>query len=339
MIINFFLDNRSGGPHIYSKYLQKHLKKYKFKNITCGQSNESKIQISNLRAISKFLFPIEVLMNIAEIILMKEKLKQSDIFFSYTIYNIAPIISGAILNKKIYWFILENPTLAACCIFKILNFFFKINTVLISKEIAKKIKLKKFQIYIPKVDSNFWNRKTKIKKKTKRIILTCVGNINKIKNYSQLIDFIKLDRRYFILNIVGKSLLTQRKYNLEIIKKAKKINKLGKSKIILHGSKKKEHIKKILLNTDAFVLPSISEGLSIALMEAMSTRCFCIVSRSSNISNIIRDKKNGLIFDTNYLSFKKCLDKFAKYNKQKNTIGEQARATILEINSKFTINF
>lgn len=338
MIINFFLDNRLGGPYIYAKYLQKHLKKYKFKNITCGQSNESKIQISNLRAISKFLFPIEVLINIVEIILMKKKLKESNIFFSYTIYNIAPIISGGILNKKIYWFILENPTLAACYIFKILNFFFKFNTVLISKEIAKKMNLKKFQIYIPKVDSNFWNRKIKIKKNTKKIILTCVGNINKMKNYSQLIDFLKLDRRHFVLNIIGKSLSTQKQYNIEIIKKIKKINKLGKSKIILHGYKKKSYIKKILLDSNAFVLPSISEGLSIALMEAMSAKCFCIVSRSSNISNVIKNNKNGLIFDTNYFSFKKCIDKLEKHDEQKNIIGKEARSTILKINNKFKIN-
>lgn len=45
-----------------------------------------------------------------------------------------------------------------------------------------------------------------------------------------------------------------------------------------------------------FVLPSIREGLSSALLEAMSSGCICLVSDIPDNIEIIRDGYNGLIF-------------------------------------------
>lgn len=45
-----------------------------------------------------------------------------------------------------------------------------------------------------------------------------------------------------------------------------------------------------------FVLPSIREGLSSALLEAMSSGCICLVSDIPDNVEIIRDEYNGLIF-------------------------------------------
>ena len=45
-----------------------------------------------------------------------------------------------------------------------------------------------------------------------------------------------------------------------------------------------------------FVLPSVREGLSSALLEAMSSGCICLVSDIPDNTEIIRDGYNGLIF-------------------------------------------
>ena len=44
-----------------------------------------------------------------------------------------------------------------------------------------------------------------------------------------------------------------------------------------------------------FVLPSIQEALSLALIEAMSAGCACIATNCGGPSEIINNKNNGLL--------------------------------------------
>ena len=48
-----------------------------------------------------------------------------DIFFVHGIHNIAPVIAGSLLGKKVYWFILETPSNLLIIIFKIFKLFFR----------------------------------------------------------------------------------------------------------------------------------------------------------------------------------------------------------------------
>ncbi len=122
MIANFFLDNRIGGPHIYSKTLLKDINDDYF-NVTCGKSKFSKIHLSNLKRKNKYLFLIEIFINVIEII-RNRNFKKTSTFFVFSIYNIAPILSGVILRKKLYWFLIEDINLLSKNVFRILNFFF-----------------------------------------------------------------------------------------------------------------------------------------------------------------------------------------------------------------------
>ena len=101
MIANFFLDNRIGGPHIYSNQIQKNLKNYRFLNVSCGKSNWSDLNLSNLKRNHKFFYVFELLINFF-VIIKNKQLKESNIFFVYSILNFAPILAGIFLKKKIY---------------------------------------------------------------------------------------------------------------------------------------------------------------------------------------------------------------------------------------------
>src|SRR5439155_9534272 len=48
---------------------------------------------------------------------------------------------------------------------------------------------------------------------------------------------------------------------------------------------------------DIFVLPSVSEALSNALMEAMACGCACIASRVGGNCELIEDGATGLLFE------------------------------------------
>ena len=58
----------------------------------------------------------------------------------------------------------------------------------------------------------------------------------------------------------------------------------------------RDDIPQILGETDIFVLPSYSEGLSNAVMEAMSSRCACIASEVGGNCYLIQNGVSGLLF-------------------------------------------
>lgn len=63
-----------------------------------------------------------------------------------------------------------------------------------------------------------------------------------------------------------------------------------------------EGIADVLNASDVFVLPSLSEGLPICLLEAMSIGLSCIASRVGGIREIINDGVNGIMIKSNDLN-------------------------------------
>lgn len=64
----------------------------------------------------------------------------------------------------------------------------------------------------------------------------------------------------------------------------------------VHFTGLRDDIPAILSETDIFVLPSLSEGLSNALMEAMSSSCACIASEVGGNAYLIQNGISGLLF-------------------------------------------
>ncbi len=77
----------------------------------------------------------------------------------------------------------------------------------------------------------------------------------------------------------------------ELIRKLKLENR-----VILTGYKNKEEMEKYLLNSSVFLMASITEGLPMVLLEAMSYGIPCIAyETASGVSDIIKDGINGYI--------------------------------------------
>lgn len=58
----------------------------------------------------------------------------------------------------------------------------------------------------------------------------------------------------------------------------------------------RDDVSSILKAIDIFVLPSYSEGLPNALMEAMAAGCTCLSSDVGGVKTLIQPEKNGLVF-------------------------------------------
>lgn len=73
-----------------------------------------------------------------------------------------------------------------------------------------------------------------------------------------------------------------------------KVNRLGLSgKVFLIGTRKE--IPEFLSLADVFVLPSLWEGMPLALLEAMSVGLPVVATRVEGVSTLIEDGKNGIL--------------------------------------------
>ena len=68
-------------------------------------------------------------------------------------------------------------------------------------------------------------------------------------------------------------------------------------KIHFIGEVSQEKVVNILKYSDAFILPSYSEGLPTSVMEAMVCKCYCVVSPYGGTKELIPDNRFGFLMD------------------------------------------
>lgn len=120
-------------------------------------------------------------------------------------------------------------------------------------------------------------------------LLALVGRLHPQKGHGDLIEVLARLRdeeiKFFCL-FVGSGELSQ-----ELAKKIKKYDL--ETSIIFTGQR--NDIPLILRTIDIFVMPSHSEGLPMALLEAMACACPVVASSVGGIPSVIQDGVNGLL--------------------------------------------
>lgn len=153
--------------------------------------------------------------------------------------------------------------------------------------------------------------------KSDDFLLVSVGELIKRKNHLVIIEALKqINNPRIHLAIAGDGEL--REY-LE-----RKIDKLGlKNQIHLLGYR--TDVNKLCNSADAFIMPSLQEGLSVAIMEAMSCGKPIIASKIRGNIDLIDDNKGGILVNpkdvsgfikaiTCFYEMKDNLKKYGLYN-------------------------
>jgi len=109
-----------------------------------------------------------------------------------------------------------------------------------------------------------------------------VGNLLKEKGVLDLLEFAQSLPKKTEIWLVGRG-------NRNIAKGVEGVNAVGK--------KSHKEIGEWMRSADVFVLPSYSEGNSVALLEAMACRCPIAASGIESNREMIKDKKEGLLFE------------------------------------------
>ena len=126
------------------------------------------------------------------------------------------------------------------------------------------------------------------------IVLGSVGNISWVKGYENLIlSMGTLKKKYKNLKLIiaGKILSTQAGYYKHLKKLA---CSLGLERDIYFLGLR-EDIPQLLSLMDIFILPSLTEGTPLSIMEAMSMKLPVVASRVGGIPEVVYDGKTGLL--------------------------------------------
>jgi glycosyltransferase involved in cell wall biosynthesis len=123
------------------------------------------------------------------------------------------------------------------------------------------------------------------------IVLLSVGELNKNKNHQVVIQAMKQNHLFNLhYIIVGRGRLAE---------KLKKLSKQLGMEERVHIAGFQENIKLFYDMADIYVQPSLREGLSVSLMEAMAEGLVCIVSDIRGNIDLIEDEKGGYLCNPN----------------------------------------
>jgi len=150
-----------------------------------------------------------------------------------------------------------------------------------------------------------------------KTVITFVGRLIEVKGVEYLIEACAELKEDFYLLIVGDGPLRE--------KLAKTAERLGKKAVFLGW---RRDVPGILAASDIFVLPSISEGLPVALLEAMAGGKACV---ATDIGLPIKHEKTGLIVppkDSRALAA--AIERLISDRELRERLGKNARKVIKE---------
>jgi glycosyltransferase involved in cell wall biosynthesis len=151
-------------------------------------------------------------------------------------------------------------------------------------------------------------------------VISYIGRLHPIKGIKYLIDAVEILReKDFKVLIVGDG---PQKKELERHVREKSLE----DKIIFTGFR--EDIRRTLASTDIFVLPSISEGLPVSLLEAMAAKRACIVS---DIGLPVENMKTAIVVPPRDVgALAKAIELLLEEEELRRELGKNARKFIEE---------
>lgn len=210
--------------------------------------------------------------------------------------------------------------------------YFKVKPIaispLIKKEVAKEYSINKDKVFMIEngimLRSNFNKEKYKDKKEFKIIH---VGSFKKAKNHFQLLKSFKIVNDTFPntrLELIGSGALENSIRNLvSDLSLTESVDFLGE----------KENVYEYLYKSDVFVLPSLWEGMPIALLEAMDAGMPIVATAVGGIPDMLKDQESAFLVQNNEMEIANAIMLFIKNDNMRMKMGAAANEAVKSFSS------
>lgn len=247
-----------------------------------------------------------------------EALFKREIKMFHTLHNIAEATVGTLqkpLNRFYYKTNRIIPiTISKQCDKSYRRFYKLTNSICINNGRSEIHSSDMFEITRMEVDSykNYYNDH----------IFIHVASLSKVKNQELLIKAFNIlaeEGVHFILLVIGRGYDNRDGLRLK---------KMACSKIVFLGIK--SNVGDYLLNSNAFCLTSLYEGLPISLLEAIACGCIPICTPVGGIPDVIDEAKTGYL--SNEVTLESYLSALRKYIMNPNLISKQRLIEYFKLN-------
>ncbi len=224
------------------------------------------------------------------------------------------------IARLIEKFAVKNADIVTCdsvALKQDMDYSYKIN----ARAIQNAIEAAKFKIINQK------SSRKKLGVKTKDNIVLFTGRFVAEKGLHNLLEAAKsLLNRYNNLTF----LLIGGGFDEHIIKDWLRKNSSYNNKIIVIPFLKKEMMNYAYRAADIFVLPSLAEGLSRSLMEAMACEIPCIATSVGGNTELLKDGSGLLVKSNNSSELAKIIEKLITDKKLAKKFGKEGRKTVVK---------
>ena len=224
--------------------------------------------------------------------------------------SLVPKVCAAIYAWTLGWLIL-------LCAKKVVTFHPQSDSILKQLGILKKVTVIPTGIDVQGLTSNVHSRMTL---DVRRLTVTYIGRLESVKgvdDFAAAAASVKKDHPELNIQVVG-----WYKDGHPLVEKYRQV-------VTFTGLR--DDIPQILNKTDIFVLPSYSEGLSNALMEAMASGCACIATEVGGNRFLIQNGVSGFLFQPgDREALKAHLRRLIEDEGKRTSLGEAARKRIEE---------
>lgn len=211
---------------------------------------------------------------------------------------------------------------------------YTVQTASAKQELIKKLALPsdKFEVIPNAIDISEFDfdidkteKKSELEINPNNINIVCVSNLRRGKGHS------------YLLAAFENAFREHKQINLLIVGDGEEGNRLEKqvqnysSKNNIHFLGKRSDVKEILKISDVFILPTLGEGMSNAIMEAMASGLAVITTNIQPNRELIDDKINGILVpirDTNALTIE--IKSLLRNQDKRRQLGNKARQKIVE---------
>ncbi|MFA6184001.1 MAG: glycosyltransferase [Parcubacteria group bacterium] len=154
--------------------------------------------------------------------------------------------------------------------------------------------------------------------------IVCVSNLRRSKGHEYLLE--AFEEIYAKNNNINLLIVGDGEREVELREKTE--NYSSKNNIYFLG--KRSDVKEILRISDVFILPTLAEGMSNAIMEAMATGLAIITTAIEVNKELIQDNYSGLLVPTqNSIAISQSIDKITYNLKLKNQLRFNAKEKII----------